>query len=77
MRLSEFTRLHARLAAIALLLATGLLLTHAGSVRLNAIQALAWGDSDSLWRPQNGEAAEKALIFASPGLELRDLARRF
>jgi len=68
MRLSEFTRLHLRLgAAIAVLLATGLLLSHAGSVRLDAIQALAWGVAD----------ADKSLIFKSPGLELRDLARRF
>jgi hypothetical protein len=78
MRLSDFTRLHLRLgAAIAVPLATGLLLTHAGSVRPDAIQALAWSVADSLSLAQTLPHADKALIFTSPGLELHDLAQRF
>jgi len=74
MRLSEFTRLHLRLgAAIAVLLATGLLLTHAGSVPLDAIPGLA----DSFSFAQNGRPEAKTLVFAAPDLELRDLAQRF
>jgi hypothetical protein len=78
MRLSEFTRLHLRLgAAIAVLSATGLVLTHAGSSRLGSVRTLAAGLTDSLSLDPSGHAAAKAVIFTAPGLEIRDLAQRF